>query len=83
MPDPVVETRFADERIDVLHLAGGQIIEDQDLMPLGEQPPCQMGADEPRAASDEDLHPLSIQVAVRAASASSPRRRAARCTISR
>ena len=42
---------------EVLRVARGQVVEDDDLVPLGQQQLDEVAADEPCAAGDQCLHP--------------------------
>jgi len=48
------EARVAQERRDVFALAGGKVVEDDDVVVLREEPLDQVGADESGAAGDQD-----------------------------
>jgi hypothetical protein len=52
----VLEARAALEVRDVVDRAGGQVVEDEDRVPLREQRFGQVGPDEPRAAGDQRTH---------------------------
>jgi SAM-dependent methyltransferase len=44
------------DRIQVTHAAGGQVVDDRDVVPVSEQPLTQMTADETRTARNQRLH---------------------------
>jgi len=48
----LVEARPRREALDV---AGGEVVEDHDLVPLRQEPVGDVGSDEPRAAGDQDF----------------------------
>src|SRR5512139_2560806 len=56
-----VERGFAEQVPDVLDLPGGEIVDDEDLVPALDECVCQIRADVPGAARHQDPHELPPQ----------------------
>jgi hypothetical protein len=51
-----VDTVHSRRRIDVVHLAGAEVVEDSDFVARGHVRVDDVGADEPRSSSHQDSH---------------------------
>jgi hypothetical protein len=60
--DGVVKPRTALEMRDVVERAGGQVVEDQHLVPGLEQRFGEMGSNEPRTTRNQDSHDVLISL---------------------
>ena len=58
-----LEARIAPERVEVFEVAGEQVVDGDNLVPLGEEAFAKVGADEPGTAGNESAHEAGIATA--------------------